>query len=65
MCIASLMHRSNSFQHLGRYSDDSIRIEPLSEVMRLVYNCVDSGAKKFEHETLMISIRTFMDETIE
>ena len=34
-------------------------------MMRVIHQCVDSRAKKFEHETLMVSIGTFMDEIVE
>lgn len=65
MYITSLMHKGNSFQYLGRYSNNNIYIETLPKVMRVIYYYVDSRAKKFEYETLITFIRTFMEEIIQ
>lgn len=65
VCIANLVHKGNSFQHLGRYSDNNIRIETLPKVMRVIHHHVDSRAKKFKHETLMTSVGAVMEEIVE
>jgi hypothetical protein len=65
VCIAGLMQEGNSLQQLCRYLEKSFRIETIPFLIVVVHNYVNSRAKKFEHETLMASIGTFMKEIVE
>lgn len=59
------MHEGNSLQQLCRYSEKSFRIKTLPFFVVVVHDYVNSRAKQFEFDTLMVSIGIFITEIVE